>query len=49
MTAKDAPAITELVCTCGEKVSGPDAKSVKDTMERHEKKHAAKPQSAGKK
>ena len=39
--AKDA--ITRLVCMkCGVDVSGPDEKSVKETMARHEKKHAVR-------
>jgi uncharacterized C2H2 Zn-finger protein len=42
--AKNTTDITVLTCPkCGSEVSGPDAKSVKDTMARHTKKaHAAK-------
>ena len=36
-------AITTLICDCGEEVSGPDAKDVKATMDRHKaKKHKGK-------
>lgn len=33
----------EAICKqCGESVSGPDEKSVRETMARHEQKHKAK-------